>query len=79
MILNVMITVNRYLAVVKAILRMTADEWDWLPSTPRIQTRRESRGRDKALTEEQVERLIAELPNHLALAARFALETGMQE
>lgn len=72
-------TVNRMLQVVRAILRKAVFEWDWFDKAPRVRLLREPKRRIRWLTRDEAERLIAELPEHLAAMARFALETGLRQ
>ncbi|HSG89822.1 MAG TPA: site-specific integrase [Pseudomonadales bacterium] len=71
-------TVNRYLALVRSILRKAAQEWGWLERAPKVRMRRENNRRVGFLTLTQANRLLAELPPHLAQMARFALSTGLR-
>jgi integrase len=72
-------TVNRYLALIRAILRRARDEWGWLESIPKVRLYREPRGRVRFLTPEEARRLLAELPPHLREMATFALATGLRQ
>ena len=72
-------TINRLLSVVHAILRRAAMAWDWLDQAPTIPLLPEPSRRIRWLTREEAERLLAELPPHLAEMARFALATGLRE
>lgn len=72
-------TINRLLSVVHAILRRAAMAWDWLAQAPTIPLLPEPSRRIRWLTREEAERLLAELPPHLAEMARFALATGLRE
>jgi len=69
-------TVNRYLALVRGVLRMARDEWQWLDAVPRIKLLPGEAERDRWLTHEEAARLIAACPPHLAALVRFALATG---
>lgn len=69
-------TVNRYLALVRGVLRMARDEWQWLDAVPRIKLLPGEAERDRWLTHEEAARLIAACPLHLAALVRFALATG---
>jgi integrase len=71
-------TVNRYLALVRAILRKAEQEWGWLDRVPKVRLRREDNRRTGFLTPQQARRLLDELPPHLAQMARFALATGLR-
>ena len=70
---------NRYLALIRAILRRARDEWGWLDSIPKVRLSREPRGRIRFLTPEEARRLLTELPLHLREMAQFALATGLRQ
>ncbi|HEY9035567.1 MAG TPA: tyrosine-type recombinase/integrase [Pseudomonadales bacterium] len=72
-------TANRYLALIRAILRMARDEWDWLEKAPFVRLYREPRKRVRWLKPEEAERLLRELPEHLADMALFSLATGLRQ
>lgn len=72
-------TVNRYLALIRAVLRAARDEWEWIERVPRIRMLREPRRRVRWLRPEEAVRLLAELPPHLAAMARFSLATGLRQ
>ncbi|WP_369408008.1 tyrosine-type recombinase/integrase [Thiocystis violacea] len=72
-------TANRMLALVRAMLRRAEREWGWLERAPSVRLLPESKQRIRWLTHEEAERLIAELPEHLADMARFSLSTGLRE
>lgn len=69
-------TVNRHLAVMRAILRMARDEWQWVDSIPKIKLLTGEVERDRWLTREEANRLLSVCPPHLAALARFAMATG---
>jgi integrase len=69
-------TVNRYLALIRCLLRMARDEWQWIAIIPKIRLLRGEVERDRWLTREEAERLICACPPHLAALVRFALATG---
>lgn len=69
-------TVNRCLALVRSILRMARDEWQWLDRIPKVRLLPGEVERDRWLTREEAERLISVSPPHLAALVRFALATG---
>lgn len=71
-------TVNRYLALIRAILRAAWLEWDWIDKAPKIRMRKESKKRVRFLNRRDAERLLSELPAHLSAIARFALCTGLR-
>ena len=69
-------TVNRYLALIRSLLRMARDEWQWIDSIPKIRLLPGEVERDRWLTREEAERLIQACPPHLAALVQFALATG---
>lgn len=72
-------TVNRYLAVVRSILLRARDEWEWIDKAPKVRLFKENPGRDRSITVEQAERLLAELPAHQRDVTLFALATGLRQ
>ena len=72
-------TVNRTMEVVRSILRMAANEWDWIDRAPGIRMLQEPKRRIRWLTLEQAQGLIEELPEHLAEMVRFSLATGLRK
>jgi integrase len=72
-------TVNRTLAVLHAILRRAARVWEWIDTAPTVPALPEPKRRIRWLTPAESERLIAELPEHLADMVRFSLSTGLRE
>ncbi len=72
-------TVNRMLEVLRAILRKAATEWEWIDHIPNIRLLPEPRRRIRWLAREEADRLIAELPEHLAAMVRFSLSTGLRQ
>lgn len=72
-------TVNRHLEVVRAIMRRAMREWEWLDKVPAIRMRKKPDGRVRWITREEADRLIANLPPHLAAMAAFSLATGLRE
>jgi integrase len=71
-------TVNRCLQVVSRILRKAQNEWEWVTSVPKVPILPEPLERVKFLTFDEAQRLLAELPEHLASMAAFTLETGLR-
>jgi len=69
-------TVNRYLALIRGVLRMARDEWQWLDSIPRVKLLPGEVERDRWLTRQEADRLIAACPETQAALVRFALATG---
>lgn len=71
-------TVNRTLALVRAILRRSEREWEWLERSPAVRLLKEPTKRVRYLTRPEADRLLAALPPHLSDMARFALATGLR-
>ncbi len=69
-------TVNRYLATVRNLLRTARDEWQWLDHIPKIRLLSGEVERDRWLSKEEADRLLAVCPPHLAAVVQFALSTG---
>ena len=69
-------TVNRYLATIRNLLRIARDEWQWIEVMPKIRLLSGENERDRWLTHEEADRLIAAAAPHLQALIRFALATG---
>lgn len=72
-------TVNRMLALLRFILRKSAREWGYLDKAPYVRLLPEPKKRVRFLTPTEAMRLINQLPQHSAMAARFALATGLRQ
>jgi integrase len=72
-------TVNRTLETLRAILRRAVDDWEWLDRAPKVRMLKEPKRRVRYLTHEEAQRLLSELPPHLADMAAFSLETGLRQ
>ncbi|MEW8221949.1 MAG: site-specific integrase [Candidatus Thiodiazotropha taylori] len=72
-------TANRYLSLVRSILRKAANEWDWLDQAPVIRLYPENSRRIRWLTQKQAQQLLYELPSHQAKITKFALATGLRK
>jgi integrase len=72
-------TVNRVLAIVRAILTRAQNDWEWLDSVPGIRLLPEPSGRVRWLTDIEANLLLKELPEHLQSMMRFTLATGLRE
>lgn len=70
---------NRYLALIRSILRRARDEWNWLDSIPKVRLSRETKKRIRFLSPEEARRLLNELPVHLRDMAQLALSTGLRQ
>lgn len=73
---NAPATINRLLAVTRNLLRCARDEWQWIDVIPKIRLLPGEVQRDRWLTHEQADRLIAAAKPHLQALIRFALATG---
>jgi integrase len=71
-------TANRLLALIRAILRKAALDWEWIDKPPVIKLYRESKRRVRYLTPLQANLLLQELPEHLADMVKFSLATGLR-
>lgn len=69
-------TVNRYLAIIRNLLRIARDEWQWIEVIPKIRLLSGEAERDRWLTQDEADRLIAAAAPHLKALIRFALATG---
>jgi integrase len=72
-------TVNRMLALIRAVLRKAAYEWEWIEKAPKVRMLPVPKQRIRWLTQDEAERLLTELPAHLSPMARFSLETGLRQ
>lgn len=72
-------TANRFLALIRAVLRKAALEWEWIDKVPKIRLYKEAKRRVRWLTPEQVQRLLGELPRHQRELVVFALATGLRQ
>ena len=70
-------TVNRYMAVVSAVINYAHSKGK-IEGVPKIPYMRESKDEFNWLTHEQANALISQLPPHLASISRFALATGLR-
>jgi len=71
-------TVNRTLETLRSILRRAVEDWDWLERTPKVLILKEPNRRVRYLSRNEAQKLLAELPAHLANMAAFTLETGLR-
>jgi integrase len=72
-------TVNRYLALARAVLLRARDEWEWVDKVPKVKLFKEAAGRERALTQDEAQRLLDELPEHQRNVVTFALMTGLRQ
>ncbi|MGA7181579.1 MAG: site-specific integrase [Thiobacillaceae bacterium] len=71
-------TANRYLALVRAILRRARDDWEWIDKVPKVKLYKEADGRERSITPEQAKRLLDELLPHQRDMVLFTLLTGLR-
>lgn len=71
-------TVNRTLEIIRAILRMARDEWEWVATTPKIAMKKEKAIRVSWISREKAEELLSHLSPLQQSMMRFALETGLR-
>ena len=69
-------TINRYLALMRSLLRMARDEWQWIDTFPKIRLLPGEVERDRWLNRAEAQNLIAVCPPYLAALVRYALATG---
>lgn len=72
-------TVNRYMAVVRAILRRACFDWEWIDRVPKVGQLRDKGGRIRSLSIEEFTKLLAQLPEHLRDMAAFSVATGLRQ
>lgn len=72
-------TVNRYMALVRSILRRACHDWEWIDRVPKVGMVRQGEGRIRSLTRGEFARLLVELPPHLADMALFSVATGLRQ
>lgn len=72
-------TANRYLALIRAILRRAALDWEWIEKAPYIRLYKEPKRRIRWISPHQVIILLNELPEHLVDLVKFSLSTGLRK
>jgi integrase len=71
-------TVNRTLEIIRCILRLARDEWEWIDHIPNVKLQKEPTRRISWITREKAEELLDALPLHSSEMMRFTLETGLR-
>jgi integrase len=71
-------TVNRTLEIIRSVLRLAKDDWEWIDRIPAIKLLKEPTRRISWITREKAEELLGALPHHSAEMMRFTLETGLR-
>jgi len=74
-----MATANRYLALIRSVLRRACLDWEWIEKAPKVRMYKEPRGRIRWLTPLQAKTLLEELPLHQREVTLFALLTGLRQ
>ncbi len=72
-------TANRYLALVRAVLKRAAGPWQWIEKAPAVSLYPEAKRRVRWLNKEEATRLLDALPTHQRQLTRFALATGLRQ
>lgn len=72
-------TANRVLALLRSVLRAAKNDWEWLDKIPAIRLLPEPTRRIRWLKPEELNRLLAELPEHLSDMALFSVATGLRD
>ena len=65
--------------MLRSILRKAHYDWEWIDRIPKVRMLQEPKRRIRWITPIEARRLIEALPDHLALAARFSLATGLRQ
>lgn len=71
-------TVNRIMAVLRAILNLARDEWELISATPRVKLLK-AKERTRFLTPEEAGQLVEALPKRIRPMVLFALATGLRQ
>jgi integrase len=66
------------MSLLRAVLRKCVDDWQVPASAPKVSMYRQRSPEPRWLTEPEFEKLCEKLPEHLALAARVAVTTGLR-
>lgn len=72
-------TANRYMALVRAVLRRACEVWEWTERVPKAPMFTVESKRTRWITPEDVRAVLAQLPAHQADMMRFALATGLRQ
>ena len=70
---------NRFLALIRAILRRAEREWEWIDRSPFVRLYPEPKRRIRWITPEQAQNLLSVLPEHQRELVKFALATGLRQ
>lgn len=69
---------NHYLAFIKSLFNK-AVEWGWAKRSVKVKLYRVKSQRVRFLSEDEIARLMAELPHHLKVMVEFSLLTGLRQ
>lgn len=69
---------DRYMALLRAILRKARDEWGYVTHIPKVPMYGGAGAEPRWLTKAEFKRLTDQLPPHLKLCAEFAVLTGLR-
>jgi integrase len=72
-------TVNRYMALVRAILRRACHDWEWIERVPKVGMLRDQASRIRSLSRPEYAALLVELPAHLQGMMQFSVATGLRQ
>ena len=72
-------SVNRLLALLRSIIRKAHYDWEWIDRIPKVRLLPEPKRRIRRITSDEARSLLDLLPEHLSLAARFSLATGLRQ
>ena len=70
---------NRLMELVRAVLRKCERDWEWIDKAPAVRMLKEPTRRIRYLTRDEAQRLLKELPTHMADMAAFSLATGLRQ
>lgn len=71
-------TANRYMALLRAILRKAAGDWQMIAAAPKVPMYAIEQAEPRWLTRMQFDRLAKHLPHHLRDMAEFTVATGLR-
>lgn len=71
-------TANRYMALLRMILRRAERDWDWIERAPTVPMYSIEISEPRFLTREQFAQLVKRMPPYMADIATFSVETGLR-
>jgi integrase len=71
--------INRYASLIRCVLNLSADVWEWIPKAPKVFIHPEDSKRIRWIKPVEASNLIAFAPQHLKYAIQFALATGVRK